>query len=437
MLSDRWYRLLTGYVDGVLSPRERRAVELYVQKSPEAHALLEKLQGDAERLRRLPRRQLGPDFAEQVLQRVRDGAFPPVEPIQVPRVAGLGWNRWALAAAVFLAVGGGAILYLMGSPDGEGGRAVATQRDRGRPIIPQGPESRNRPAVASANSRPGLEGTAQDPEAPDEGRTQPSAEPARDVNSRVASGSNPERNDEALVVAPTPLMELFPELKDLRLAVVFPLRELKQGTPNPRLQELLNKEPACRVHLSCTDSSPALERLQTAFVSQGIRLLLDQLAQERLKKRLATNYVLYVENVTPAELNRVLRRLSEDDAQAESRRRGDGQFERVVVDGLQPADHAELSKLLGADPSKLQPVRPKTPLGVDIRRPLADQTADQVVKSLKGQGAPTERVGIVLPYNPVRPRPAVSKEVKLFFDNRKEPCPGTVQVLLVLRGKKG
>src|SRR5262249_44283670 len=164
---------------------------------------------------------------------------------------------------------------------------------------------------------------------------------------------------------------LFPELPDLRSAVVFALHELNQTGPRQRVHELVHKEPACRIAMTCLESRPAMERLRKAFSSQGVRLLVDQLADERLKKGLRTHYVVYTENGMPAELPRVLDRLSEDDRQAESRRRGAGQFERVVVDRMQAPDHEELSRLLGTDPGKLRPVRPKTPLGVDIRKPLS------------------------------------------------------------------
>jgi hypothetical protein len=438
MLPDRWTQLLTAYVDGVLSARERRAVERYVQESPEARSLLEQLQRDADRLRRLPRRQLGPEFAGQVLRAIEERAFPPIRPVQVPRVAGLRWNRFVVAAAVLLAVGGGSFLYWASSPEDERGHTAATQRVRPRPTFPQEPDGRKRPAVAAATSPdPASSEPADTAPTPNDGEPGKPAEPTRDDKSRVANAPSPDVGGDALVVAPTPVMELFPELADLRLALVFHMRELEQGTLKKRLHELLHQETTCRIEMSCLVSRLALDRLHAAFLSQGVRLVVDQAALDRLQRRLQTNYVLYTENVTPDELAQVLQRLSQDDRKAEAKRRGDGQFERVVVNRIQPGDHQELSKLFGVDPTKLQPPRPKTPLGVDLRKPLADQTADQVVKSLKGQGTPTERLAIVLPYNPVRPRPASSKEVKLFLDSRKELRAGTVQTILVLRSKHG
>jgi hypothetical protein len=87
--------------------------------------------------------------------------------------------------------------------------------------------------------------------------------------------------------------------------------------------------------------------------------------------------------------------------------------------------------------------RSSAPLGVDVTRPLNEQTATQVTRSLEGQGgrpdtgkpavkAP-ERFALALAYNPVRPRSG-SPEVKRFLDSRKPVRPGAVQVLLVLRG---
>jgi hypothetical protein len=433
MLSDRWYRLLTGYVDGVLSARERRAVESLLQRSPEARSLLEKLQQDAERLRRLPRVQLGTDLAEKVLKELGDRSFRQVQPVQVPRVAGLAWNRWAVAAGLILAAGGGSILYWAGSAETENGRAAATIRERARSTIPQEPDGRERPPVAAASNQAEPDEPADALVSPDGANGQ--AELPKDPKNKVTGDANLGAEADALVVAPTPLMEMFPELPDLRLAVIFQLRDLNQPGPEQRLHDLVHKETACRIEMNCLASLPALQRLKSALLYQGVRLLVDQAAQDRLRRRLRTNYVVYTENVAPAELTRVFFRLSEEDRQAESSRRGAGQFERVVANPMQTPDRQELSRLLGADPSKLQPNRPKTPLGVDISKPLADQTADQVVKSLRGQGSPTERLAIVLPYNPVRPHPTSSKEVKRFLDSRKEPNPGTVQVLLVLRPK--
>jgi hypothetical protein len=112
-------------------------------------------------------------------------------------------------------------------------------------------------------------------------------------------------------------------------------------------------------------------------------------------------------------------------------------------------DRKDLAALLGVDPLQSVPAKPKTPLGVDIRQPIANGTVAQVSQSLAGQGTPrpepgkpvtvkpAERLALLLPYAPVRTKPAASKEIKQFLDSRKEGQPGTVQMLLVLRGSNG
>jgi hypothetical protein len=47
------------------------------------------------------------------------------------------------------------------------------------------------------------------------------------------------------------------------------------------------------------------------------------------------------------------------------------------------------------------------------------------------------RQALVLAFNPVRRKPSLSRSVKTFLGNRKERRPGTIQVLLILRGANG
>src|SRR5215831_7986877 len=68
MLSDQFRQLLTAYVDGELSSRQRKAVQRLLRRSPEARSLLLKLQEDARRLRALPRHRLGEVFTARVVR---------------------------------------------------------------------------------------------------------------------------------------------------------------------------------------------------------------------------------------------------------------------------------------------------------------------------------------------------------------------------------
>jgi hypothetical protein len=149
--------------------------------------------------------------------------------------------------------------------------------------------------------------------------------------------------------------------------------------------------------------------------------------------------------MTADELAGLLQELGGEEAKAQPRRR----FENLVVQRLSPADRQQLAKVLGIDPGQPPAARAKAPRGVDLRKPLSEQTADQVVRSLSGPrpprpeagkpaGAPpAERSALVVAYRPVRPQPTSSKEVKQFLSGRKEHRPDTVQLLLVLHENGG
>src|SRR5437867_3651895 len=110
MLSEQVRQLLTAYVDGELTNRQRKAVLRLLRRSPEARALLGKLRQDAERLRALPRPHLGGDFTARVLRAVHQEQSRRRRETAA-RAAFPAWAGLAAAAAVLLAVGTGSFLY--------------------------------------------------------------------------------------------------------------------------------------------------------------------------------------------------------------------------------------------------------------------------------------------------------------------------------------
>jgi hypothetical protein len=106
MLSEQNLELLTAFVDGELTRRQRKAVLRLLHRSSQARSILREFQENAHRLRELPHRKLGSAFAGQVLQTIADlGLTPTPEPITPIRRRLPRWVGYAAAASVMFAVG--------------------------------------------------------------------------------------------------------------------------------------------------------------------------------------------------------------------------------------------------------------------------------------------------------------------------------------------
>jgi hypothetical protein len=105
MLSEKDLELLSAFVDGELSRRERKAVLRLLNGSSEARSVLQDFQEAAHRFQELPARQLAKDFAQQVLQALPNQGMPPTS--DLGKMTMRRWPRWAnyAAAAIFVAVG--------------------------------------------------------------------------------------------------------------------------------------------------------------------------------------------------------------------------------------------------------------------------------------------------------------------------------------------
>jgi hypothetical protein len=437
MVNDQYLELLTAYVDGELSSRQRKAALRLLRRSPEARKLLADLQQDAQRLRRLPRVHLAPDFSAQVLhtiaaRKLRPGRLRPSRPVplQVPA-----WIAVTVAASVLLMVTATSYVYFARSPAGSGLGFVNVPNHnpepekKGNPVLAEV----KTPAPQQDDKKPGDPPRPKDPEKPpvESVAVKPKEKPE---NPKPAPTPTPE--PPGLGAAPVEHMEMFKE-PDVALPAIFKLADLDQA----KLKDELKKDSAFRLEMPCKEGVRGFERLQAVLKAQGIALLIDKVAQERLNKpQWRTNFVLYAEDLTPDDLARLLHQLAGEERQRVAKKAGDGQFDGLVVSRMGKADRAELSKLLGVDPARLHSGS-RGPLGVDPSKPLSDQTADQVVNTVKNPGSKQpgkqpEHQALVLAYNPVRPN-AGSAEVQKFLDGRKPARPGTVQLLLVLRETRG
>src|SRR5262245_29890311 len=152
MLPERYSQLLTAFVDGELSQRQRKAVLRLLRRSAEARALLRQLQADAAALRNLPRLHLGPEFADRLMLTVRTGRLrpaqhPPAAPSPRPLPA---WVGVGMAASVLLLVGFGSYLYFRATLDDDSGAGALALRTP----APEAPTEGPKPEPAPADGAP-------------------------------------------------------------------------------------------------------------------------------------------------------------------------------------------------------------------------------------------------------------------------------------------
>jgi hypothetical protein len=448
MLPDLQRQLLTAYVDGELSSRQRRHVVRLLKRSAEARQLLRHLQYDAATLGSLTAPRLDVDLSASVLDSIRERRLSPLRRKSKPLTPGFPtWVGIAVAASVLCAIGLASYIgfaaYLSRSrqsPDNPVAKKdePETPRDRVTPGSgDQGEKNRDPkkefvrngtprpyefvgpPEPGPRDDNPVVVKNPVDPMPPDP--TPPDPEPMKEELGPVLTNRAMERFE-------------LEQVTGSAKPVILKLHDLDQDEPRRRLNDELVQSAGFRLELPCDNGTPAFERLQAACKDRKVALLIDQKAQQRLKAPKAkTNYILYIENLTPEELSRLVQQLAADDKKAAAKKASDARFDRLVVTRLTKRDYKELSELLGIDPSKVEPTGP---LGTDLHRPLPEQTAEQIGKALEGEKTKSKSAevqqALVLAYNPVLP-PKNSPEVKRFLDGRKSAKPDTVRAIIVLR----
>jgi hypothetical protein len=444
MLPDRYRQLLTAYVDGELTSRQRRHVRRLLEQSPEARRLLRDLEQDAKTLFGLPRPRLDADLAPAVLRAIRERRLSPRRPDVSSRELPA-WGGLAAAAAVLLALGLGSYLFFSASLDNGTPPVVAESR-----AVPKPPKRAPDP-VAPVEVAEDTHPATPEPgrrEKPDEHPAPPPAPVARGPAKPPAPpppSPRPEVPKEETVL--TDRMEMFKiDRVDLALPITLKVHNLDREPVRRELLAELRKDTNFRLELPCRNGTRGFERLQAAFKAATIPLVIEQTAQGRLKMpHFPTNYVVYLEDFRPEELADLLRQAGAEDKKVAALKPLDAQFDRLVLTRMTPLDHKELSVLMGVDPTQVGLLAPAGALGTDPRQPFPDKTARQVGATLAGQGPPprpeagkpsarrNDNPALVLAYNPVRPNPG-SPEVKRFLEARKPARPGTLRVLLVLRG---
>jgi hypothetical protein len=229
-------------------------------------------------------------------------------------------------------------------------------------------------------------------------------------------------------------LEFF-EIKqvDITPPIIRSLHDLDRAEARARLHADLGKADAFRLELPLGDANRTLERLESVCHTAHLNLLVDATAKARqANTNWKTSYVLYAETLTADDLVKLLHSLVTTDRASPEHRQPNVLLDRFVLTQLTRGDRRELADLLGIELAGLTPPRVTGPLGTDLQKPIQEQTANQIISSLAGQGGDKEHSLLALSFWPIRPNRS-SVEVKRFLETRKPLRPGAIQLMLVLR----
>jgi hypothetical protein len=371
MLPDQVTELLAAFVDGELSQRQRKTALRLLQRSSEARELLRQLQENAHKIKQLPRRKVEPSLVDEILRAIAEQKVQPKQPSlkSARRRHWMPYVAASLAASLLIAAIGVAYWKSMGEWDTKGGNVNVIVKDNGK----------------------------QDPTpAPTPEPEEPVTPPKKVMNPLLAQITEGTFKDFGQ-----------PVVADRIFTARF--NELHKEAVIGQLAYQLNKDRTAQLDITVKDNAVAVERLKAALHEAGITVVVDPNAKSALtgKKQAKVEYWVYAENMTTAELAKMMKDLSQADTT------GMGKsvptpYEKMTVTPLAETDKRKLSGKLGVEASKLE--MPKD----------AGNAKPETPKRW-------ERQAVVLPTG----TPAQSsKEVRQFVNQRRQPQAGTLQVLI-------
>lgn len=453
MLSERERNLVTAFVDGELSTRQRRYVVRLLHRSREARRLLRKLQLDSTQLRQLEPPALTVDLSGAVLQEIARRELAPVRRKALVELASATaqvpvWFGLASAAAVLLVVGASSYFFFITTPRNGEAPAQAVAQDHSREDAPQA-----RKKDATGEVGPVVELPWEDPDpdplelpAPPDPGPNPGVVVKEPAEPSVPPERAPVRDDPrpgGSILADKPREELELKVVDTLPPTLVGLHELEEGGQQEDVRGLLQKGKGFRIEIPCKDGSQTLRMLQQVCKKQDIGLILEPFARTRLTRtQWRTSYLLYVDTLTPEEMTALLAGLGSADRAISQRRPSERQTTQAVVTPLSRLDVRELVDHTGMDLTQAAAPGMRGPLGTDLKKPLSEQTAEDVARALEGKRAKEEaspdegkepaHLALAMVYNLARISPPTA-EVQRFLDRQKQARPGAVRILLILR----
>src|SRR5262245_10495201 len=280
MLSKRHTKLVIDYVDGSLNPRQRQTVLKLLHKSPKAQRLLEKLKANVQLLRSLPKHKLDPQFATQLVGEIKarglervSGPAPVATPAAtIPLPARRGFPTWAgvaIAAAVLAMVSLGSYLFFAN---------VGERDDNNTPVVEL-----------------------------------PPPKPPEKIPEKIVE-KGPEKIVPPEPTKPDPLVNTFIAGAHQGYQRPIGLVIAGQDLTKPKTKNLLDKQLFTRtsfhVDIASSEHGRTLKDVIAALETKKTKVFVDERAKpEAVRNNPGVEYLVYAENLSPGEVNDILRHL--------------------------------------------------------------------------------------------------------------------------------
>jgi len=339
-------QLLTAFVDGELSQRQRKAVMRLLEKSSEARAMLKQLQENVYKLKKLPYHKAEPSLVEDVLRAIVEQQSLP-RPVAPRRRAWLPYVAATLAASVLIVVVGlvywKTVIETPNGPKNNGPEIV--NNDKGNKVdpIPVTPRKKDHPLLGMAMA--------------------------------VTEGTH--RDFSVYVPSPQPYLASFGDLTTA------------QSKASGEFAHKLNMEKSVYLEIKVSNNDAAMSRLRDVLKERQIKLVSDPAVNKILKSKTPSvaEFLVYADNLRPDDVTKLMRELSSSYVV------GEGMKQKMVGSpykqlALSPSDSEHLkvvAKLLGVPVDAVEITERK-----DNSKSKSERQA--VVIPVNGAGAPSKEV---------------------------------------------
>ncbi|HZZ81783.1 MAG TPA: zf-HC2 domain-containing protein [Gemmataceae bacterium] len=354
MLSEQVTQLLTAFVDGELTPRERAEVVRLLEKSSEAREMLRQLQENAHKIKQLPRRKVEPSLVDEIMQAIAEQKAQRAAPVRRARRRWLPFLTAAMAASLMLCV-----LSVLAW------RTFRTDEPVNNPIVQNSPDKKSDPV------------------------TPPPVTPPTVWRPNPLLGPLVEGTVENFAKAPVPETGF-----SARFAELHP----DKGAKSADLAMELQKDPTVQLDITVKNNAMAMARLKDVLKDRGITLVTDQSAAKSLtnKSQAKVEYLVYADSLTRDELTKLMGDLGQSYVVGanNNQRTEQSPYQKVTVAPIAKTEIQRVAKLLGVDPATLE---------MKGKEPKADAKRQVILLPTASGGQPSAEVRQFV--NQRRPQP--------------------------------